>query len=423
MKKWFLVIGIVTLLHLFILSTLRAEEESEKIYEIGGQVRVRFDATNYQYLEDLSYTPSHRETQVLERTRVHVKLEPYEWIRAYIEPQWYGHQGGFDNKPQLSLYQGYLEFPRFAGIPVDIKVGRQDFCYGSAFFLGNDDFYQGLTWDGVKIHVKPNTVYMLDMIAAQIVSFNDNNSHTFGIYGFYGTYKGIKDTDLDLYFFFNRKGFKHMYGHIHGSPLWFTLGTRYAGRIFERIYFEVEPMYQFGRVRNDARGGDDQIRAYGGHVDAGYDFNLPGEPNLTLSYAFGTGDSNNKDNTMREFLGNVYNDTLLVGDMSMVPDVSGIEIDNVRASGIKVLTVMTSVKPHPSVCLNLDYHYFVAQHVPKGFTRTIGSEVDFFVSYDISENVNILVSANRFFTNDIFREATGRKKNVDYFYLQTQVEF
>ena len=30
---------------------------------------------------------------------------------------------------------------------------------------------------------------------------------------------------------------------------------------------------------------------------------------------------------MREFLGNVYNDTLLVGDMSMVPDVSGIEID------------------------------------------------------------------------------------------------
>ena len=214
-----------------------------------------------------------------------------------------------------------------------------------------------------------------------------------------------------------------MYGHVNGSPLWFTLGTRYAGRIFERIYFEVEPMYQFGRVRNDVRGGDDQIRAYGGHFDAGYDFNLPWEPNLTLSYAFGTGDSNNNDNTMREFLGNVYNDTLLVGDMSMVPDVSGIEIDNVRASGIKVLTVMTSVKPHPSVCLNLDYHYFVAQHVPKGFTRTIGSEVDFFVSYDISENVNILVSANRFFTNDIFREATGRKKNVDYFYLQTQVEF
>jgi len=170
MKRLWL-IGLWAGMCLVIANTLRAEEESEKIYEIGGQVRVRFDATNYQYLEDLSYTPSHRETLVLERTRVHLKLEPYEWIRAYIEPQWHGHQGGFDNKSQLSLYQGYLEFPRFAGIPVDVKVGRQDFCYGSAFFLGNDDFYQGLTWDGVKIYVEPHTDYMLDMIAAQMVSF------------------------------------------------------------------------------------------------------------------------------------------------------------------------------------------------------------------------------------------------------------
>jgi hypothetical protein len=31
--------------------------------------------------------------------------------------------------------------------------------------------FQGLTWDGVKIHVEPHTDYMLDMIAAQMVSF------------------------------------------------------------------------------------------------------------------------------------------------------------------------------------------------------------------------------------------------------------
>jgi hypothetical protein len=108
-----------------------------------------------------------------------------------------------------------------------------------------------------------------------MVSFNDNNSHIFGIYGFYGRYKGIKDTDVDLYFFFNRKRFKHIYGHIHGSPLWFTLGTRLAGRLLERISFEFEPMYQFGRVRNEVRSGDDQIWAYGGHFDVGYEFNLP----------------------------------------------------------------------------------------------------------------------------------------------------
>jgi len=37
--------------------------------------------------------------------------------------------------------------------------------------------------------------------------------------------------------------------------------------------------------------------------------------------------------------------------------------------------------------------------------------------------VNILASANRFFSSDIFRQATGEKKGVDYFFLQTQIEF
>lgn len=141
-------------------------------------------------------------------------------------------------------------------MPVDVKIGRQDFCYGSAFFLGNDDFYQGLAWDGFKIHSETFADYSLDFIAARMVSFNDNNSHIFGIYGFYGRYKGIGNTDVDLYFFFNRKGFKHIYGHIHGSPLCFTLGMRLAGRLLERISFEFEPMYQFGRVRNEVRSGD-----------------------------------------------------------------------------------------------------------------------------------------------------------------------
>jgi len=37
--------------------------------------------------------------------------------------------------------------------------------------------------------------------------------------------------------------------------------------------------------------------------------------------------------------------------------------------------------------------------------------------------VNILASANRFFTANIFRQATGKNKDVDYFFLQTQIEF
>lgn len=425
MMRILLKMGVFASLILFsiLLSYANEPVEKKEIFQIGYQVRMRLDATTYQNLENFSYNPGHYETQLLNRTRFHTIILPGTWMKACIEPQYYGRQGGFDNLNQFSLYQAYLELSQFASLPLDIKIGRQDFCYGSAFFLGNDDFYQGLTWDGLKIHLEPNPDWMVDLIAAQLVSFNDNHSHTPGLYGFYGTYKGIKNLEFDGYLFFNRKGFKHMYEHLPSSPLWFTAGSRITGMIWKGFSIEFEPVYQFGRTRNDLRGGDDQIRAWGGHFNVGYNSKILGDLSVIVSYAFGTGDKNNKDHTMQEFLGNVYNDTLLTGDISLVPDVSGVDIGEIRASGIQVFTIMSNIKPKEKINLNLDYHYFTAQKVPKGFNRIIGSEVDFIITYDLTEKMQVNLSANRFFSADIFRQATKRKKDIDYYYLQTQFEF
>ncbi|MCX5895590.1 MAG: alginate export family protein [Proteobacteria bacterium] len=419
-RLWYFILLLITCF--FVTTIVRAEEQQEqaaeknKLISIGGQVRFRYDVTSYQSLDDFSYDPHKRESQLLNRTRIHIESNPAEWVRLYFEPQFYGRWGGYDNEDRLSLYQGYIEFPKLGTLPVGLKIGRQDFVYGSAFFLANDDWYRGLAWDGVKVMVKPLSAWSVDLIGARLVSFTNNKADKTGLYGFYSTYTGIKNTDWDIYFFYNRHGFQHLYGHLHESPQWFTAGTRLALTMYERLHFELEPMYQFGRVRNDERGGDDQIRAYGGHVDLSYDFALPLEPNLKVSYAFGTGDSNTKDNVMREFHGNIYNDTLLVGDMSLVPDVSGIDIGDIRASGLKVVTVSSSVKHSPKLSASLDYHHFTADKTPAGYTKTLGSEADLYIGYELTEKINILASANCFFTADIFREATGKKKDVDYFY-------
>jgi len=399
------------------------KEEKNKLFSYGGQVRLRYDATQNQSLEDFSYDPGKSETQLLNRTRIHVESQPADWVRIYFEPQFYGRWGGFNNEDRLSVYQGYVEFPKLGQLPVDLRVGRQDFVYGSAFFMGNDDFYRGLNWDGARIRVKPLCNLSVDLLAVRLVNYTSNKAEQPGLYGFYSTYSGIRDADWDFYFFYNRHGFNNLYEHLSGSPLWFTAGTRFAMKMIERLNLEFEPMYQFGRLRNPDRGGDDQIRAYGGHVDVTYEFPLPYEPRLMASYAFGTGDSNSKDNTFREFQGSIYNDSLLFGDMSLVPDASGIDIGDVRASGMKVVTVSSSLKLSPKLSLCLDWHHFTADKTPKGFTKTIGCETDLFLTYALSERVNILASANRFFTGDIFRQATGENKDVDYFFLQTQIEF
>jgi hypothetical protein len=403
----------------------QAEKEVKKngLINIGGQVRLRFDATQNQSLEDFSYNPGRNETQLLNRTRLRIESNPAGWVRLYFEPQFYGRWGGYDNEDRLSVYQGYIEFLKIGQLPISAKIGRQELVYGSGFFLGNDDWYSGLAWDGAKINVQPLCNLSVDLIAARLVSFTNSKAGNPGLYGFYSTYSGIRNTDWNFYFFYNRHGFDYLNEDIPNSPLWFTAGTRLAARWCERLHFEVEPMYQFGKVRYNDRGDDAQIRAYGGHIDLRYDFNLPLEPSLMVSYTFGTGDSNNNDNTYREFQGSIYNDSLLFGDMSVIPDASGVTIGDVRASGLKDITVASIIKPCENLTFNLDYHYFQAAKTPKGFTRTLGSEVDLYLQYEISKIINLCAGANRFFTADIFRQATGKNKDIDYFYLQTQIEF
>ena len=158
-------------------------------------------------------------------------------------------------------------------------------------------------------------------------------------------------------------------------------------------------------------------------MDLRYDFNLPLEPSLMVSYAFGTGDSNNKGGTYREFQGSIYDDSPLFGNMNVIPDASGITIGNIRASGLKDTTLSWVIKPCENLTVNFDYHYFQADETPRGFTRTLGSEVDLYVQYEVSKKISLYAGANRFFTADVFRQATGSKKDIDYFYLQTQIAF
>jgi len=255
------------------------------------------------------------------------------------------------------------------------------------------------------------------------VSFTSNKAEKPGLYGFYSSLSGAKESVWDLYFFYNRNFFRYLYDNGANSPRFFTLGTRFVLKPLEKLQVEVEPMYQFGSVRSPEEGGNDQIRTYGGHVDVSYNFALPLEPSLMVSYAFGTGDANFSDNTYREFQGTLYNDSPLFGDTSLIPDLSGVDIGDIRASGMKIFTISSTLKLTPKLSFSLDWHHFTADKTPNGYTKTVGCEADLFFAYELSEKVSILASANHFFTANLFRQATGKKKDVDYFYLQTQIEF
>lgn len=382
------------------------------IVKIGAQVRLR---------GDFSFTPETRDEQLLSRTRLNVSLTPLKWLKGFFQGQYYDRQNHSDYS-KSNLYQAYIELSDIEALPLNFRVGRQDLCYGSAFFLGTNDFYEGLTWDGIKLRFLPKDNVWIDLIGARYVRLNKNTSEAEpALYGAYSSYKLKDDNDIDVYLFYHRGGFKFFHTDLPDSDKWYTQGTRFAAKV-KQFDYELECLYQFGTINNPERRERDTISAFGGHIEAGYTFESKLRPRVFAGYAFGSGDNNASDKIYREFHGNVYNDNYLVGDISLIPDLSGVTVGDFRASGMHLAVSGLSVDIHPKVNLNLDYHYFLADRAPIEMHKDLGSEANLIFTYKPFRDISISASANRFFTGRFFEEAAGINRDVNYFYLQAQFE-
>ncbi len=207
------------------------------------------------------------------------------------------------------------------------------------------------------------------------------------------------------------------------SQRWFTSGLRLAGKIKGSLDYEIEPLYQFGSIANTNRHSEDTIGAFGGHFEAGYTFKSKYRPRIFTGYAFGSGDNDTKDKFYREFHGNVLNDNYIVADSSLIGDLSGITVGSSRASGMHVIVGGTSIDPFPKLNLNVDYHQFIAVKTPSGISKDLGGEVNLIAKYKLLPELDIIASANRFFTGKFFSQAAGSGRDIGYYYAQAQVTF
>ncbi len=393
--------------------------------ELEGQVRLRGDFARNQSLTDFAFDPKHRESQFLERSRVQTSLEnPALNMEAVVQGQWYGRWGGTDERSSFDLYQGYVSWGKILGSPVTLKAGRQEISYGSTFFIGPNDFYNGLSWDGFKVSINPLEQLDVDLLGVKMVRLNPGDPDIY-LAGIYGSYKIDEQGSLETYLFYNKGGFPFSHREFQltdSGQKWFTLGARVAGKAHGFDY-ELEPQFQWGKVRQVAGDGNDRVRAYGGHIDLGYTFNLLWETRLFGAYAFGSGDNNPFDRVYKEFHGAIFNDTYLVGDMSIITDLSGLTVDRFHASGIRVGIGGITISPFPDLSLTLRGHRFFANRSPSGFSRDLGTEVDLAVFCKPLKGMSFLVGFDRFFTGRFFEQASKSKKNIDYIFIQAQWDF
>ncbi len=387
-------------------------------YKVGVNGFLRGEGVNNFRLPDFSFNPGHGEGRFLYRVKPYAYWHPTDYIDIHLEGQGYGFFGGNQRSNKFSLYQGFVE-ARLPGKDwLAVKAGRQDFIYGSTFILGSDSFYNGLSFDAVRLRVRPLESLTADLLGGRYATpFSDGLKGSLA--GGYLTYAPSKDSSIEAYVFWDTGSPNRHPGEY--LTIWGLRSTNKLGP----LTLEFEPVYESGKVFNPTTGANDDISAYGGHIDLTGEAKLAGFKNkFFLSYAIGSGskDSANGITSKKEFR-NSNNDTSLVGDMNVVGDLSGINVSDHHASGIQAYTFGWGVDITEKLNFSATGHKFFANNVERGFSRDVGWEADLNLTCTINKDFSVILAYDRFFTGKFFRDASGSGKDISYIYAMILFNF
>jgi hypothetical protein len=396
---------------------LAKPEEPPFLVKAGVKGFLRGEGVGNQRLPDFSYNPGHAEGRFLYRVLPYIDWHPTDFLDIHLEGQGYGYTGGSQYYGRYSLYQGFIEGKLPDKDVVALKVGRQELVYGSAFILGANAFYQGLTFDAVRLRVKPFDAMTVDLLGGWYATPWSNGVKG-NLAGGYASYAVNEGTVIEAYAFNDIGSSEHHHGEY--LDIWGMRGTAKIGP----ISLEIEPVYESGRTLNFLTLASDSITAWGGHADMTVEAELLARRNkFFASYAYGSGnkDAANGISERKEFH-NLNNDTSLTGDMSLIGDLSGANAGGFHASGLQLFNLGWGIDIIKELNFSATGRYFYANAVPDGFSRNIGLETDFTLTYAMNESLSIIAGYDHFFTGGFFRDATGSTKDIDYGYLMLQFD-
>jgi hypothetical protein len=385
---------------------LVAPETPSFVYKFGVNGFMRGEGVSSFRLPDLSYAAGNNEGRFLYRVKPYAYWHPTEYLDLHLEGQAYGYQGGNQHFSKLGLYQGFLEarLPGHEDV-VALKAGRQEFVYGSAFIQGSDTAFDGLSFDGARLRLKPTQSVSLDILGGRYVDAYSGGVNG-NLFGAYLTYAPSEDSSFDLYMLRDTGAEER-----HAGTRLDSIGVRSVSKLGP-FGLEFEPIYQTGRAFNAATGGNDRVDAFGGHLDLTSEVEAAGlKHHFLVSYAAGSG----SQNPNREFK-NPNNDSSLVGDMHAVGDLSGIDVNDSHASGIQVYTLGWGVELNEQLAFSATGHKFMATSTADGQSHHIGIEADFALTYSFNKDLALQLSYDRMFTERFFREASGSSKDINYYY-------
>jgi alginate production protein len=227
--------------------------------------------------------------------------------------------------------------------PFEISVGRinhedeRHWLYDTSMDVAEVSFKRG----GFEIKATAGREVAVDLDLLQRQKHDRNNT-----FMLYGDYRGVEGLKLAAYSIYRDDREK-----IEGHPL--LLGLRALGRPSNSFSYWGELAF--------LKGSDERSREFSGYgVDVGATYRFLGQPltpNITLAYAFGSGDRDPNDDRKDEFRqsGLQSNETKFGGVSEF--KVYGEALDP-ELSNLRVLTAGLGVRPIPDVSVDLVFHHY-----------------------------------------------------------------
>lgn len=441
--------------------------------EVGGSIRIRGSYYTPEGVGGSFIDQGNSLKFVEQRTRLNVKADFTDDVSAFIELDSWDVWGedfrsnyitGADTRAasgnDIEMYQGYIETRETFGMPLTIRIGRQEILLGSEWLIGNNDtssFFRGLSFDGVTARYEADSFSVTALFAKLAEVGNREEDGDTDLWGVYASYTGIDDVTIDLYWLFLDDGaaptkvtprrpelfsnlgldllddFEALFGvdQFDDTTTIHTIGLRGAGTI-SNFDFEAEFAYQFGDATSAVSGffnpdpasvlpfvyGDDdeEYDAWAMNLEVGYTFDVSYQPRLYLGFAYFEGEDEREDD-----LGDLIRSLLpysasgaSVGFNRMFSDWEYTEILGATdLSNVLIFRGGASVQPTEDIEVRLDVTYLEADEETSTngilfglplFNRDndddIGWEIDLYITYNYSEDLTFEVGYAHFFADD-----------------------
>ncbi len=417
----------------------RADSEMDKLGQFltfeRDKLKIKFGVESryrLEYKDDFNFNDAAYEDDAINlfRDRLNADLTVGSRVRGFIEAQ---DAESFAesrlNKTSLNvnrfdLRQLFTELKSpWDGIPVSVKVGRQELSYGDQRFVGAFNWSNvARVFDAVKAIYTPKKWLKADVWLSQVVSVKrlqaDSAAHEDNFYGAYTTLGPFREHVLDM-FLFVRHNKKTVAGERSGEVgqlKEYTLGNRFKGK-HANLDYGIEWAFQFGSRTHD------KIRAWAWHNEVGYTFaSVSWTPRVDFEFNYGSGDDNTTDGIFKNFDNLFPTNHFFYGYM-----------DFASLRNMNNFKIGLEAKPYPKLKLVSGYHWFfldsnksawfnasstVIRAAAPGASTTLGQEIDLLAKWQMMKHLEILLGYSHFFTG-AFVSNTGSSSDANFFYLQT----